>query len=153
MQPDRKYKLRRNVQTLISLIICLISSLQEAQCWLSLHVRSQSQEAGNKRSREGRHLRVVEDCLRQIREKPRTNPNLRARGRVEDRTTTLGAWSGAGSNRVLGRVGRRKRRPVHAIATKVFTALGTQLDRLAGDVMHALIWFQGPGVGCLFRLM
>lgn len=78
---------------------------------VSLAVRSQNQEAGNKRGREGLHLRVVEDCLRQLREKPSTNPNLRARGRAEDRTTTLGAWSGTDSNRVLGRAGQQKETP------------------------------------------
>lgn len=78
IQLDRKYKLRQNVQTLLTLIICLISSLQEAQCWLSLDVRSQNQEAGNKRGRDGRHLSVVEDCLRQILGETKDKPKFKS---------------------------------------------------------------------------
>lgn len=139
------------MQTFITLIICLISSLQEPQCWLSLDVRCQNQDTRNKRGREGSQLRVGNDCLHQMPGETEENPKFKSQKQGWRQATAPGAQSGAGTIGSGGEQASRKGGPVQAIAMKAFAALGTRLGHVAGDVLHGLIWFKGPKVEHLFR--
>lgn len=81
-QPDRKYKLRWNVQTLITLITCLISSLQEDRCCLSLDVRCQNQETNNEAEREA-NSQWLKTVYIKCQKKHRTNSSLKARAGIK----------------------------------------------------------------------